>query len=219
MRGDGTVSTNTRQPSQVGRGDVFEVDEDTDLVDALRPKPGPTVSTKTPSRQPKGSSEGKLDPSSKLLDENITTNKKKANGGSTSTKPVDNIIDLDLGRPKKKPPVVSPSGRTRPGPDDADANRLKEDPPDYTLNSKPSAPTRKTKPGSPTTVPSTGRIIEGAGTPKQKGSSEAPGKAYVVSRDGDLVTYSDGRMFRLQKGPKGYMGPPGHSVSLFLMVS
>lgn len=221
MRGDGTVSTNTRKPSLVGRGDVFEVDEDTDLVDTLRPKPGSTASTKTPPRQPKGSGEGKPDPSSKRLDENITTNKKKADRGGTSIKPVDNIIDLDLGRPKKKPPKVSANGRTRPGPDDADANRLKEDidPPDYTPSSKPSAPTRKTKPGSPTTVPSTGRVIEGAGTPKQKGSSEAPGKAYVVTRDGDLVTYSDGRMFRLQKGPKGFMGPPGHPVSLFLVPS
>lgn len=212
------MSTNTRQPSLVGRGDVFEVDEDTDLADTLRPKPGSTGSTNTPPRRPKGSGQGKPDPSSKRLDENITTSKKKADGGSTSTKPVDNIIDLDLSRPKKKRPVVKANGRPRPGPDDADANRLKEDidPPDYTLSSKPSSPTRKTKPGSPTTVPATGRIVEGAGTPRHKGSSEAPGKAYVISRDGDLVTYSDGRRFRLQKGPKGYMGPPGHSVSLFL---
>ncbi|XP_076139560.1 uncharacterized protein LOC143122664 [Alosa pseudoharengus] len=198
LRGDGTVSTNPRQPSLVGRGDVFEVDEDTDLVDVLRP-------TKPPRRKPKGSREGKPDQSSKRLDENITTDKKKVEGGSTSGKPVDNIIDLDT--TKKKPTVVFPNGRTRPGPEDADANRLKEDidPPDFTQVSKPGQ-TPKTK---PSTVPSTGRIIEGAGTSKHNGSRENPGRVHVISREGDLVTMSDGRKFRLQRGPKGYMGPPG----------
>lgn len=207
MRGDGTVSSGSRQPSLLGRGDVFEVDEDTDLADVLRPKPGSTSGTKTPPHHPKGGSEGKADPASKLLDENVTTDKKKVDGGVTSGKPLDGIIDLDLGRPRKKPAVVFPSGRTLPGPDDADANRLKEDidPPDYTQSSKPSSPSK---------VPSTDRIIQGAGTPKHKGSREKPGRVHVTSRDGDLVTFSDGRRYRLQKGPKGFMGSPGESVSL-----
>lgn len=33
------------------------------------------------------------------------------------------------------------------------------------------------------------------------------------SRDGDLVQGSDGRMYRLLRGPRGLMGPPGEEVS------
>ncbi|KAL2099503.1 hypothetical protein ACEWY4_003897 [Coilia grayii] len=212
LRGDGTASSNPRQPSLLGRGDVFEVDEDTDLLDALRPKPSTSQDTKTPREPTKTSGEGKPDPASKSLDENVTTDKKKVDGGSTSGKPVDNIIDLDLSRPRK-PAVVFPSRRTRLGygDDDVDANKLKEDvdPPDYTHTSKSPKP----RPSSPSNVPSTDRITQGAGLPKHKGSREMPGRIHITDRDGDLVTFSDGSKYRLLKGPKGYMGPPGESGS------
>ncbi|XP_070990827.1 uncharacterized protein [Oncorhynchus clarkii lewisi] len=117
----------------VGRGDVFVVDEDTDLADPnlhgghLNPQ-------WKPSRQgPKDSHEGKHEPSSKLLDENITTDKKSADSGGKGIglfpgKPSDDIIiDLDPVSSSKKPSIVKTPIKTPLDPEHPDFNLLRQE--------------------------------------------------------------------------------------------
>lgn len=90
----------------MGRGDVFEVDEDTDLVDQnILSKNGGKPSKTLPTA---GSRDGKPDSTSKRLDENITTDKHKTTGKVLPKKPGDTtIINLDV-----REPFVSPTGGT-----------------------------------------------------------------------------------------------------------
>ncbi|XP_071011181.1 collagen alpha-2(I) chain-like [Oncorhynchus clarkii lewisi] len=111
-RGDGTWGP--RQKGSVGRGDVFVVDEDTDLADPNLQGGHRNPQWKPSSQGPKGSREGKPEPSSKLLEENITTDKKTKDSGGRGVglfpaKPLDDIIiDLDPGFSPKKPSVEFP---------------------------------------------------------------------------------------------------------------
>lgn len=194
----------------MGRGDVFEVDEDTDLVDQNilsknGGKPSKTFPTDTT-----GSWDGK--PESKRLDENITTDKHKT-GKPSPKKPVDNIINnLDVQIPEKPTGSIVPSSEihleTTSSPEDRESNLLKED-----LGVTTQAPVRTT---------SWEGISKGRKTFKTPdipvgpgwGSEEHPGTVILTGRHRDLVRGSDGNMYRIQRGPMGPVGPQGEPVSI-----
>ncbi|KAI4816797.1 hypothetical protein KUCAC02_009103, partial [Chaenocephalus aceratus] len=70
----------------------------------------------------------------------------------------------------------------------------------------PSDPRTSTDSGTPTkAVVEKGRPITNGRQPDKERSAVVT----VVSREGDLVLGSDGKMYRLQRGPPGRMGPPG----------
>lgn len=112
IRGDGTLPTGPKRPAVVGRGDVFEVDEDTDLVDQnILSKNGGKPSKTFPTA---GSRAGKPESTSKRLDENITTDKQKT-GKVLPKKPGDTaIINLDVREPFVSP--EKPTGGTTSSP-------------------------------------------------------------------------------------------------------
>ncbi|KAJ4926157.1 hypothetical protein JOQ06_008340 [Pogonophryne albipinna] len=108
-RGDGTVPSGTNRKGSVGRGDVFVVDEDTDLLDPTFQNGGQVNPQWKPSRNGlKGSQKGKPE----MIEENITTDEKVDSSGRTSSlfpgKPSSDIIDLDIGGTTKKPSVDLP---------------------------------------------------------------------------------------------------------------
>lgn len=198
----------------MGRGDVFEVDEDTDLVDQNvlsknGGKPSKTIPTDTT-----GSRDGKPESTSKHLDENITTDKHKP-GKPSPKKPVDTtIINLDVQVPKK-PTGSTLSSReihleTTSSPEDRESNLLKED-----LGATTQAPVSTSSwegisKGSGRTISKTPDIPAGSGW----GSEEHPGTVILTGRHGDLVRGSDGNMYRIQRGPMGPVGPQGEPVSI-----
>ncbi|KAJ0057623.1 hypothetical protein NL108_011103, partial [Boleophthalmus pectinirostris] len=168
-RGDGTVPSGPERKGTITRGDVFVVDEDTDLMDPFFIHPN----WKPPRNSQKSHQKGKPDVS-KDLEENITTDKKTDAGGRTIPiypgKPSDDIIDLDAGVAPKKPSVTP----------------------------KSSVKAEELKPTSSHSGPS-----------REPVKQEQPRVISAVSREGDLVLGSDGKWYRLQRGPKGRMGPPG----------
>lgn len=186
----------------MARGDVFEVDEDTDLVDQNilsknGGKPSKTFPTDTT-----GSRDGKPESTSKRLDENITTDKHKP-GKPSPKKPADTtIINLDVRVPEK------PTGSTVPGreiqleisSEDRESNLLKED-----LGATTQAPVRTTS----SKDISKGRNIQTFKTPDM-----SPVTVILTGRHGDLVRGSDGNMYRIQRGPMGSVGPRGEPVSI-----
>ncbi|XP_059214588.1 uncharacterized protein LOC131992894 [Centropristis striata] len=187
-RGDGTVPSGSNRKGSVGRGDVFVVDEDTDLLDPIFQNGGRVNPQWKPSRNGlKGSQKGKPEQSSKHLEENITTDKKATSDGRTSSlfpgKPTADIIDLDdvRGAPKK-PSVEYPVAKTP------------QDPRTSTESAKVGVEDR--------------RPITNGRQPEK----EHPAIVTMVTRDGDLVLGSDGKTYRLQRGPAGRMGPPGEEV-------
>ncbi|KAM7393227.1 hypothetical protein PAMA_008057 [Pampus argenteus] len=219
-RGDGTVPSGSSRKGSVGRGDVFVVDEDTDLLDPTVQNGGQVNPQWKPSGNGlKENQKGKPELSSKHLEENITTDKKADSDGRTSSsfpgKPSDDIIDLDTGDTPKKPPAEFPvvpkiplDPRKSP-----DSNGLREDTDEQ--NRSVSVTPHAITPGS-----SVKAVVEG-GKPNTTQSSththrrtehpdkERPAIVTIVSRDGDLVLGSDGKMYLLQKGSPGRMGPPG----------
>uniref|UniRef100_A0A673XVB8 Laminin G domain-containing protein n=1 Tax=Salmo trutta TaxID=8032 RepID=A0A673XVB8_SALTR len=223
QRGDGTWGPH--QKGMVGRGDVFVVDEDTDLADPNFQR-GHLNPQWKPSRQgPKGSHEGKPEPSSKLLEENITTDKKTADSGGRGIglfpgKPSDDIIiDLDPGSSSKKPSIVKTPIKTPLDPEHPDFNLLRQEvegpqTPSRTAlasTSVPPAPPIEavTEKRRPTThIPTQPDPNPDCAITVERGP-ERPGTVTIVSREGDLVLGSDGQMYRVQRGPPGRMGPPG----------
>uniref|UniRef100_A0AAY4CW64 Laminin G domain-containing protein n=2 Tax=Denticeps clupeoides TaxID=299321 RepID=A0AAY4CW64_9TELE len=198
-RGDGTVPS--RHPTSVGRGDVFEVDEDTDLVDTVFLHAIP-ASNKTITQHIKGSPVEKPDSSSKLPDENITTDKRKTDSRRTDDsfpgKLVD-IIDLDE-KTQKKPPVIYPDGRDTGGNSGLDYSDSKpidgdNEPPKHVQTPTPMSPVPTLQPTSC--------------VPGEEGSKKPPGTVTYDAREGVLVTGLDGRTYRLHRGPRGRVGPPG----------
>lgn len=113
-----------------GRGDVFVVDEDTDLLDPTLHSGGQlNPQWKPPKQGAKGSQEGKPELSSKHLEDNVTTDKKTDLGGRTSTlfpgKPSDDIIDdLNTGSVPKKPLVRFPVAMITPAPMSPGSNKV-----------------------------------------------------------------------------------------------
>ncbi|TNN82984.1 hypothetical protein EYF80_006591 [Liparis tanakae] len=186
-RGDGTVPSGSSRKGSGGRGDVFVVEEDTDLLDPSFQNGGQVNSQWKPSRNGlKGSQKEKPEPSSKQLEENITTDKKADSGGRTSLlfpgKPSGDIIDLDKGNATKKSSVR------------------------FSVPKVPSDPKTSTDSGtSAKAVVEEGRPVIKVKQPDK----EEPAVVTIVSRDGDLVLGSNGQMYRLQSGPPGRMGPPG----------
>lgn len=214
-RGDGTVPSRPNRKGSVGRGGVLLVDEDTDLLDTIFQNGRQVNPRLKPSRNgPKGSQKGKPELSSKNMEENITTEKKKDSNGRTSSlfpgKPSDDVIDLDIGGSPKKPSLGFPA-----------PPKIPSDPRSTTDSSKVTttiSPLPDVKGSSRTTQSSIqfDRRHEHKGRLPEKGR---PATVAIVSRDGNLVLGSDGKMYRLQRGPPGRMGPPGLEVSGLLVFS
>lgn len=218
-RGDGTVPSGSNRKGSVGRGDVFVVDEDTDLLDPIFQNGGQVNPQWKPSRNGlKGSQKEKPELSSKLLEENITIDKNSVDSdGRISSlfpgKPSDDIIDLDIGGATKKPPVGFPALPKIPSDPEmfTDSNKLKEETDERSTSVSPTPHVTISgsvvKEGRPVT---TDHRAEHNG---QQPDKERPGIVTFVSRDRDLVLGSDGKKYRLQSGPPGRMGPPGQEVS------
>lgn len=191
------------------------MDEDTDLLDTIFQNGRQVNPRLKPSRNgPKGSQKGKPELSSKNMEENITTEKKKDSNGRTSSlfpgKPSDDIIDLDIGGSPKKPSLGFPA-----------PPKIPSDPRSATDSSKETttiSPLPDVKGSSRTTQTSIqfDRRREHKGRLPEKGR---PATVAIVSRDGNLVLGSDGKMYWLQRGPPGRMGPPGLEVSGLLVFS
>lgn len=182
-RGDGTLPTGLKLTGFI-RGDVFEVDEYTDLIDPNALSKNDGLPHKINPPLSKGSKEAKPDSASKLLDENITTEKSNPDKGFPK-KPVDNtIIDLDV--PSKKLPAEE-----HPSPEDPDSNLLMEG--EERVTSAPVPPSSTTDRANDNR-----RIVP---------------NVVFVGRTGGLVQGSDGKMYHLHPGPPGPMGPPGEPVS------
>lgn len=208
------------------RGDVFLVDEDTDLLDPVFQNGGKVNPQWKPSRN--GLQKGKPEVSSKHLDENITTEKKTDSSGRSSSlfprKPSDDIIDLDTGKTPRKPsvgfpelPKISSDPRTS-----TDSNKLREETDAQTRTVSPT-PTHVITSDSLAkeivdTTPHTSLFDDNIEHNSKHPDKKRPGIITVVSRDGDLVQGSDGKMYRLHRGPQGEMGPPGQEVSGLMVV-
>lgn len=218
-RGDGTLpSGSSRSKGSVGRGDVFVVDEDTDLLDPIFQNGRQVNPQWKPSRNGfKGNQKRKPELSSKLLEENITTDKNTDSGGRTSSlfprKPSDDILDLDIESATKKPVVVLPVIPKIPTDPriDIDANKLWEETDEWSRSVSPTPVVIISGPSAKGTPPATTdhRAKHNGKLPEK----ERPGVVTIVSRDRDLVLGSDGKTYRLQRGPPGRMGPPGQEVS------
>lgn len=186
-RGDGTLPTGPKRPGVVVRGDVFEVDEDTDLLDQnILPKNGGKHSKTFPTA---GSRDAKPESTSKHLDENITTDKQKT-GKVLPKKPGDTtIINLDVSEPFVSP--EKPTGGTE----------------------TTSSPKVKENLDRGTTIaPRVPDVSIGSGGD----SEERPPTVILAGRHGVLVRGSDGRMYRIQRGRPGPNGLPGEPVSILL---
>ncbi|MEQ2197181.1 hypothetical protein XENOCAPTIV_024850, partial [Xenoophorus captivus] len=209
-RGDGTIQSRLNRKGSVGRGDVFVVEEDTDLLDPIFQSGGVVNPQWKPSRNGlKGSQRGKPDVSSKKVEENITTEKKTNSRTSLvfPLKPSDNIIDLDVGGSPKKPSLGIPLLPKIPSYPriSTESNALIEESAKETSTVSPAT----SQP--PFTVQTTRPLVhrskhEGEGSEPDR---ERPRIVTIVSREGDLVLGSDGKTYRLQRGPPGRMGPPG----------
>lgn len=215
------------------RGDVFVVDEDTDLLDPLFQNGGQVNPQWKPSRNGlKGNQKGKPEMSSKDVEENITTEKKTDSSGRTSSlflgKPSDDIIDLDTGTTPKKPSVGFPVPSRVPSDPrtSTDSSKLREEtdnwttmvlPTPHVITSDSSAKVVVVEEGPITTQSTTHPVHRVEHNGKQP-DRERPGTVTIVSINGDLVQSSDGKMYRLRRGPAGWMGPPGQEVSGFMVL-
>lgn len=199
----------------VGRGDVFVVEEDTDLLDPIFQNGGQINPQWKPSRNGlKGSQKGKPDVLSKNFEENITTEKKTDSSERTSSfspkTPSEDIIDLDIESSPRKPslehpvfPKIPSSPRTS-----TNSNKLEETTKETGTVSPP--PYESSVTTQNTTPFDHGTKHAGKGKEPDK---DGPEIVTIVSRDGELVLGSDGKKYRLQRGPPGRMGPPGKEVS------
>lgn len=166
---------------------MFEVDDYTDLIDPnpLSKNDGLPHMIRPP--PVKGSKEAKPDSTSKLLDENITTEKSSPDKGFPVDKPVDNtIIDLDVPSVLKKTPAGETSNNKG-----SDSNLLKEG--EDRVTSTPVLPS-----SSSDMINETHRIVP---------------NVVLKGRMGCLVRGSDGKIYQLRQGPPGPRGPSGEPVS------
>lgn len=196
------------------------MDEDTDLLDPVYQNGGQVNPQWRPSRNGlKGSQRGKPEPSSKDLDENITTEKKTDSSGRSSSFPgkPDDIIDLDTGNIPKKPSVGFPVLPKIPlGPRTPTvSSQLREETDDQSRNVSPTSHII-TSTSLAKELPEDGGTISTQSTTHP--DKKPPGTVIVVSRDGDLVQGSDSKTYRLHRGPPGQMGPPGQEVSSNLVL-
>lgn len=146
---------------------------------------------------------GKPEESSKLVDENITMDK-KADSSPFPGKPSDSITDPDIERGAKKPslgisdlPGIFTDGVMSEG--------LLTFPKSHLV----SGPSGEAFPQSWGSVISDHRAERVTKLVDKDDSHWWT----IESRGGHLVQGSDGRMYRLLRGPPGLMGPPGEDVS------
>lgn len=187
------------------------IDEDTDLLDLVFQQGGQVNPQWKPDRNGlKGSQKGKPDVLSKKVEENITTEKKTHSRTSSlfPKKPSDDIIDLDVGGSPKKPSLGVPSPPKIPSSPrtSTESNRLRED---LDLDTRTVSPAPHWNPTPWTTLDH--RTTKGSEDVQP--DRERPWIVTIGSRDGDLVLGSDGKTYRVQRGPLGRMGPPGPDVS------
>lgn len=224
-RGDGTVpSASSRSKGSVHHGDVFVVEEDTDLLDPIFHNNGKANPQWKPSRNRFKGNQRKPAPSSKLLEDNITVDKKDSSGATSSLFPgkrSDNVMDIHIESATKKPSVsfpVLPKINSDPR-TSTDSNKLGAvtDELSMFVSPKPhviSGPSAKE-------VVEHGRAITTDHRAKHNNKlpeKEQPGIVTMIYRDRDLVLGSDGRKYRLQRGPPGRLGPPGQEVSDLLVA-
>lgn len=216
------MPSGSNRKGSVGRGDVFVVDEDTDLLNPILQSGGQVNPQWKPSRNGlKGNQKGKPELSSKLLEDNITTDKKTDSDGRISSlfpgKPSDDIVDLDIGSATKKPSVGLPVLPKIPSDPrtSTDSNKLREETDERSWSVSPTPHVIISGPSAKAVVEE-GMPITTDHRAEQNGElpdKERPGIVTIVSRDRDLVLGSDGKKYRLQRGPQGRMGPPGPEVS------
>lgn len=201
-------------------GNVFVVDEDVDLLESFNVGGKVNPDWRPPRNGPKGSVKGKPDTRSKVLEDNITTDKKADGAGRSPSlfprKPSDNVIDLDIESATKKPPVRFTFYFTPPYQSFKSihsfhhvkrGNKSKFVPPVPQVVS--AGPTVEAGVEDRKPVTTTG-IAE---VDNQLPEKEQPGTVTVIYRDNELVVGSDGKRYRLRKGPPGRMGASGPQVS------
>lgn len=193
-----------------GRGGIVLVDEDTGLINHLFPNRGKVNHHLKPVRNGQLENQrGKPEQSSKLLDENITTDKKTDSNGGTifqfPGKPSDSLTELDGESPIKKPSlgISELPGIFSDGMTSGDANVTDESP---IIISGPSGKG----------FPQNGRSV--TSNQRAKHFNDLVDRVYshlwtLTPREGRLVQGSDGKSYRLVRGPPGWMGPPGEDVS------
>lgn len=164
---------------------------------------------------------GKPEVSSKLVDENITTDKKA--DSPFSGKPSDSVTDPDVESDAKKLslgiselPGIFTDGVTSEGlnlwTEVTDETSKLAFPESHLIVSGPSG---EAFPQSWRSVISDHRAER---VTKLVDKDDSHWRT-TVSRDGRLVQGTDGRMYRLLRGPPGLMGPPGEDVSLPFIFS
>lgn len=177
--------TGPNRKGSVVRGDLFVVDEDTELLDRILQNGDQRKQSRNGGNQ--------KETSSKNLEENITTEKKLDSNGRTAVlfpgKPTDDIIDLDTADTAKKPSSVFPGPSKIPSlpRTPADAEETKE----------------QTESQTRTNVLISVSELD----------AEKPSMVTIISVEQDLVRSSDGKMYRLKRGPPGPAGDPGPEVS------
>lgn len=201
-----------------GRGGVVLVDENTGPLNHLFHNRGKVNHHLKPA---KNGHQGKPEQPSKLLDENITTEKKTDSNRETVSqflgKPSDSLTNLDVERSTKKPslgiselPGISSdrmtSGDSNIWMEVTDESSKLAFPESHIINSDPSGKA----------FPQNGRYV--TSDPRAEHITKLVDKDYshwwtIKPRDGHLIQGSDGKSYRLQRGPPGLMGPPGEDVS------
>ncbi|KAG2455591.1 CO1A2 protein, partial [Polypterus senegalus] len=200
------VFTEQDTPVPRGRGDVFVLEEDSTVHQTGHIHPssaGTGLSTST-----------KSDPASKLLDENVTTDKLKGDTRSSPSKPSGSVLDVDkqlssTGFTGSKT-ATEDLGHKMP-PQVPDTSLLLEEEllvaPLLPSTPRPAAKEAESKKGNFSRSgqqPEEGRVAP-IGVPKSV--------PYQQGRKDTMVQGVDGKMYHLRPGPPGPMGPagkPGH---------
>lgn len=175
----------------------------------------------------KNGHQGKPEQPSKLLDENITTEKKTDSSRERESqflgKPSDGLTNLDVERSTKKPslgiselPGIS-SDRMTSG----DSNMWMEVTDESSKLAFPESHIIKSDP-SGKAFPQNRRCV--TSDPRAEHITKLVDKDCshwwtIKPRDGHLIQGSDGKSYRLQRGPPGPMGPPGEDVSPLFIFS
>lgn len=170
------------------------MDEDTDLADPNILSKNGGLPHKTHSSRPDDGKEGKPDPTSKLLDDNITTDKIKADK-PVPQKPVENRTGTDQDGGTTSIPKLSPGLPTDATSSEPEESNQLED--------------REEK-----RIPTQTPFRSSTSTPSMPSVSVENG--IVIDKEGDLVRGSDGKLYRFHRGPPGPRGPTGKPVSTII---